>query len=144
MSTMHFCSNCGTQIDDEIQFCPSCGSKQIRMDEPQQTYQQPVNPPRISDWDGGVIDTVVNTIAAGLIITFTCGIATPWAICYIYKFVISHVLVDGRRLKFTGTGGDLFITWLKWLVLMIITCGIYTFWVTPRLYKWIASNTHFE
>ncbi len=148
MSTMHFCSNCGTQIDDNIQFCPSCGSKQIRVDEPQQTsrpeYQPPVNNARISDWDGSVLDTIVNSIIAGLIITFTCGIATPWAICYIYKFVISHVIVDGKRLKFDGTGGALFANWIKWFILILITCGIYSFWVTPRLYKWIAGNTHFE
>lgn len=137
---MHFCSNCGNQVEDNIQFCPSCGSEQISVNAP----QKPVNPPRISDWDGGVLDTIVNSIIASLIMIFTCGIATPWAICYIYKFVISHVLVDGKRLKFTGTGGSLFANWIKWLVLMIITCGIYSFWVTPRLYKWIASNTHFE
>lgn len=139
---MHFCSNCGKQVEDNLQFCPSCGSKQVPAGAPQP--QQPVAPKIVSDWDGSVLDTIVNSIIASLIIVFTCGIATPWAICYIYKFVINHVLVDGRRLKFTGNGGSLFATWIKWFILIVITCGIYSFWVTPRLYKWIASHTHFE
>lgn len=145
---MHFCSNCGKQVEDNLQFCPSCGSKQVPagapqpQPQPQQVYQQPVIPKIVSDWDGTVLDTIVNSIVAILIIVFTCGIATPWAICYIYKFVIDHVIVDGRRLKFTGTGGSLFATWIKWFLLIIITCGIYSLWVTPRLYKWIASHTH--
>ncbi len=167
---MHFCSNCGKQIDDSLQFCPGCGSKQIpassqpqqpQQPQTQQQYQQPPFgqpqyqqvppqqpiPPRpinLSNWDGSVLDTIVNSIVASLIITFTCGIATPWAICYMYKFIINHVIVDGRRLKFTGDGGSLFANWIKWFLLIIITCGIYSFWVTPRLYQWIAQHTHFE
>lgn len=143
---MKFCINCGNQLDDNQRFCPSCGTNQ----NPQQTppapqYQpRPTRPLAFSDWDGGVFDTVVNSIVASLIISFTCGIATPWAICYMYKFIIGHTLVEGKRLRFDGTGSQLFGNWIKWFLLTVITCGIYSFWVIPRLYKWIASHTHFE
>lgn len=122
---MSFCKNCGTPMADGYNACPNCGA-----------------PVCVSTWDGGVLDTVVNSIVASLIATFSCGIATPWAICYIMKFVIGHVIVDGRRLVFDGTGGQLFGQWIKWFLLTVITCGIYSFWVTPKLYQWVASHTH--
>ena len=124
---MTYCKNCGAPMDDNAGFCNNCGMQVAS-----------------STWDGGVLDTVINSIVASLIISFTCGIATPWAICYIMKFVISHVIIDGHRLSFDGTGGQLFGNWIKWFFLTLITCGIYGFWVTPRLYKWIASHTHVQ
>lgn len=164
---MHFCGNCGGQVDDSANVCPSCGAQQANQTQTQQQYQQqqyqqqqsyqqyqqPYQQYRQaptggmpffngSDWDGGVLDTIVNSIIASLIVTFTCGIATPWAVCYTMKFVIEHTLIDGRRLQFTGTGGDLFAQWVKWWLLTLVTCGIYSFWVTPRLYKWICNHIH--
>ena len=124
---MKFCKNCGNAISEGTGFCAVCGT-----------------PVSVSTWDGGVLDTIANAIVASLIMTFTCGIATPWAICYMWKFIISHVIVDGKRLSFDGNGGQLFGNWIKWFLLTIVTCGIYGFWVTPRLYNWIASHTHRE
>lgn len=151
---MAFCKNCGSQLADGVAFCANCGQK---VDQPAPASQPTPTPapapapapkpkkekPALS-WDGGILDTIVNSIVASLIITFTCGIATPWAICYIWKYILGHAIIDGKRLKFTGTGGDLFGNWIKWFLLTIITCGIYSFWVTPRLYNWIASNTHID
>jgi len=124
---MVYCRKCGTPVEENIGVCAKCGT-----------------PIKSSTWDGGVLDTVVNSIVASLMITFTCGIATPWAICYMWKFIIDHVIIDGKRLSFDGNGGQLFGNWIKWFLLTIITCGIYGFWVTPRLYAWIASHTRFE
>ena len=120
-----FCKNCGAQIADNSAFCPSCG------------FQK-----KASSWDGSVLDTFVNSLVASLMITFTCGIATPWAICYTWKFILEHAVIDGKRLTFDGTGAQLFGNWIKWLLLTIVTCGIYSFWVAPRLYQWVASHTH--
>lgn len=96
-----------------------------------------------SAYDGGVLETFVASLVASLIITFTCGIATPWAICYMIGFILNHVVIDGKRLVFDGTGAQLFGNWIKWFVLIIITCGIYSFWVAPKLYNWVAKHTHF-
>lgn len=146
---MPFCSNCGTKLEENQQFCTNCGANQAAANQAQQQTQQqyyapPPPPPPASSWDGGVLDTIANSIVASLIITFSCGIATPWAVCYIWKFIIGHVTVDGKRLRFDGKGGDLFGKWLVWMILTCITCGIYSFWVTPKMYNWLASNTHFE
>ncbi len=124
---MAFCKKCGNAVDETTGFCANCGTAL-----------------KSSSWDGGVLDTIINSIVASLIMTVTCGIATPWAICYMMKFVIGHAVIDGKRLSFDGTGAQLFGNWIKWFLLTIITCGIYSFWVTPRLYQWIASHIHSE
>ena len=140
---MSFCTNCGAQMNDGQQFCTTCGSRIEVAAAPQAAPQyQPAPEVPVSTWDGGVLDTIVNSIIASLIISVTCGIATPWAICYMLRFVVGHAIVDGKRMQFTGTGGSLFAQWIKWFLLTIITCGIYSFWVTPRLYKWVVSNIH--
>lgn len=102
------------------------------------------NAPRASRYDGTVLDTFINSLVASLMISFTCGIAAPWAICYMYKFILSHMVIDGKRLSFDGTGGQLFGNWIKWILLTYITCGIYGFWVAPRIYDWMAKHTHFH
>ena len=150
---MSFCKNCGNRLDPNAAVCPVCGAPQQAQAQPQQpmyqqpAYQQPMAAPgfpKLSDWDGSVLDTFVNSLVASLIVSISCGIALPWAVCYIMKFIISHAVIDGRRLRFDGTGGDLFAQYIKWWLLCIITCGIYSFWVAPRLYTWVASTIHYE
>lgn len=146
---MKFCNNCGNQMADDAQFCNNCGSNQGAA-APAQPYSAPqyAAPARPvmsgSDWDGGVLDTIANAIVASLLMTFTCFIGTPWAICYMMKFIVGHAIVDGKRLRFDGNGGSLLGNWIVWMLLTIVTCGIYSFWVAPKLYKWIVSNIHFE
>ena len=166
---MKFCKACGTQLNDSQQFCTNCGANQAGTPQPQQpqyappqpqpqqpqyvppqptyappqpTYAPPQPARPQSDWDGGVLETIVNSIVASLIITFTCGIAAPWAICYMMKFIVGHAIIDGRRMTFDGDGASLFGNWIKWLLLTVITCGIYSFWVIPRMYQWIAKHIH--
>lgn len=141
---MKFCEKCGAQLDDQVRFCDKCGAAQetpAAPAAPQPQYQQPQSV-KVSDWDGGVLDTIVNSIIASLISGITCGIATPWAVCYVVRFIADHAIIDGKRIQFTGTGGDLFAQWIKWFILTVITCGIYSFWVVPRMYKWIISHLH--
>lgn len=149
---MAFCGYCGAQCAPQDTFCPQCGAPNpagpaaASQPQPQPTYTTnnynyaPVS--RESSWDGGVLDTVINAIVASLIMTISCGIATPWAVCYMMKFIVEHAVIDGKRMTFDGTGGQLFGEWIKWFLLTVITCGIYSFWVTPKMYKWIASHIH--
>lgn len=124
---MAFCKKCGNQLVEGDSFCKGCGA-----------------PIAVSTWDGGVLDTIVNSIIASLITSVTFGIAAPWGICYMMKFIIGHTIINGKRLSFDGNGAQLFGNWIKWLILTVITCGIYSFWVAPRLYQWIASHIHSE
>ena len=124
---MAICKKCGNQVDENETFCKVCGASLAQ-----------------STWDGGVLETIINSIVASLIISITCGIATPWAICYMMKFIIEHAVINGKRLSFDGNGAQLFGNWIKWFLLTIVTCGIYSFWVVPQVYKWVASHIHFK
>lgn len=124
---MAYCKKCGSQITEGEPYCKVCGASLSQ-----------------STWDGGVLETIINSIIASLIISFTCGLATPWAICYMMNFIIEHTVINGKRLRFDGNGAQLFGNWIKWFLLTIVTCGIYSFWVIPQVYKWVASHIHFK
>ncbi len=95
-----------------------------------------------SSWDGCLFDSVLAAIVSCIIIVFTCGIATPWAVCYFWRFIINHTIIDGKRLTFDGTGTQLFAHWILWVVLNAISCGIAGLWTIPKFCKWFASHTH--
>lgn len=96
-----------------------------------------------SYFDGGLLSLVAHTILAYCIIGFTFGICTPYALCILYKWKINHTVIDGHRLKFTGSAIDLFGEWLKWLLLTVVTFGIYSWWVGIKLEQWRVKNTEF-
>ena len=96
-----------------------------------------------SYFDGSLAQYVGWVIIGGLITVFTLGLCAPWAICKLYGWKINHTVVEVRRLRFDGTGMELFGSWIKWLLLCIITVGIYAFFVGIALNKWKASHTFF-
>ena len=97
-----------------------------------------------SYFDGGVLELIGWRILAFLITVITIGIATPWAQCMLYSWQLKHTVYNGKRLKFEGTGGDLFVNMFKWLFFTIITLGIYALFVPIKKAKWVISNIHFE
>jgi len=97
-----------------------------------------------SYFDGGVFQRLGWTILGGLVTVFTLGICYPFAVCWLYDWEAKHTVIDGRRLKFTGSAGGLFGTWIICLLLTIVTLGIYGFYVPIKIRKWSESNTFFE
>ena len=97
-----------------------------------------------SYFDGGLLELIGWRILAFLITGVTLGIAYPWAACMLYNYQFKHTVYNGKRLKFEGTGGDLFVNMFKWVFFSLITCGIYLFFVPVRKTKWVISNLHFE
>ena len=81
---------------------------------------------------------------AGVITFLTLGLGYPWAYCLRKKWVASHTLIEGRRCRFTGSGGQLIGLWIKWSFLFFITFGIYGFWIGPNLERWATENMEFE
>ncbi len=96
-----------------------------------------------SYFDGGLLQLIGWKLLGALITTITLGICYPWAVCMIYNWETKHTVIEGRRLKFTGTAVGLFGSWIKWLLLTIITLGIYGFWVNIKIKKWITKHTVF-
>ena len=96
-----------------------------------------------SYFDGGLLQLIGWRILGAIVTFCTLGICYPWALCMVYGWEINHTVVNGHRLKFTGSAVGLFGNWIKWLLLCIITCGIYSFWLQIALKKWKVSHTEF-
>lgn len=97
-----------------------------------------------SYFDGKVLDYIGWKLLSWLITFASLGIASPWGKCMLYKYQFNHTVYNGKRLKFEGDGGDLFIKTLIWYILTIITFGIYGWWVPAKKANWVISNLHFE
>lgn len=97
-----------------------------------------------SYFDGKVLELIGWKLLAYLITCVSAGIAYPWGKCMEYKYQFSHTVYNGKRLKFEGNGGDLFVNRFKWIFFTIITFGIYGWWVPAKKANWVISNIHFE
>ncbi|MDR0877829.1 MAG: DUF898 domain-containing protein [Treponema sp.] len=98
-----------------------------------------------SYFDGGVFDNFITSLVVSLITTITLGIGYPWAEAYRQKWQVKHTVIEGKRLTFDGTGGQLFGNYIKWWLLSIITLGIYAIFFMPvRIQQWITKHTFFE
>ena len=97
-----------------------------------------------SKFKGSLLGLIGVNILSWLITFFTLGLATPWAMCIKYKWEAKHTVIEGRRLKFIGSGSSLFLHYIKWWILTIITLGIYGFWLYIKLLQWKTENTVFE
>jgi uncharacterized membrane protein YjgN (DUF898 family) len=95
-----------------------------------------------SKFTGGLLGLIGISLLQGLIISITLGFGAPWAICMKEKWVAEHTIIDGKRLTFDGTGGQLFGNYIKWFLLTLITFGIYGFWLSIKMKKWIVKHTH--
>lgn len=113
-----------------------------------QIYQEVEPPKKVvrtdSYFDGGLLELIGWRILAALITGVTFGIAYPWAKCMLYSWQIKHTVFNGKRLKFEGTGGELFVNMFKWFFFTIITLGIYAFIIPVRKARWVISNIHYE
>ena len=89
-----------------------------------------------SRFEGSLLGLIGVNILAWVISVLTFGIATPWQ--------INNTVIEGRRLKFIGTGSSLFMNYIKWWILTIITFGIYGFWLYIKMLQWKTENTIFE
>jgi len=80
-----------------------------------------------SYFDGTLLQLIGWHMLGGIVTVFTLGICYPWACCMIYNWETKHTVINGRRLKFTGTAMQLFGNWIKWLLLTVITLGSIAF-----------------
>lgn len=96
-----------------------------------------------SYFDGGLFQLLGWSILCGLICLFSFGLAAPWGLCLLYNWETKHTVINGHRLRFTGTGGQLWGNWIKWFLLTLITLGIYGFWLNIKLKQWVVKHTEF-
>jgi len=87
----------------------------------------------------------VHFLVGYLLMIITLGIYTPWFICRMLRWGAENFTLtadDGTtyKLRFDGTGGALFGTFILGALLMIITLYIYTPWFMVKLRKWLYSH----
>ncbi len=95
-----------------------------------------------SKFTGRLLGLIGISIAQFLLTLITLGFGAPWATCMYERWIIKHTVIDGKRLVFDGTGGQLFGKYIVWFLLTIITIGIYGLWLTIKLKQWKTAHTH--
>ena len=95
-----------------------------------------------SKFTGGLLGLIGISLLQILLTVFTLGIAFPWAVCIKEGWIARNTIIDGRKLYFDGTGGQLFGNYIKWFLLTIVTLGIYSFWLSIKMQQWIVKHTH--
>ena len=95
-----------------------------------------------SEFNGGLLGLIGINILQFLLTAITLGLGAPWAVCIKQRWIADHTILDGHRLFFDGTGGQLFGNYIKWFLLTIVTLGIYSFWLQIRMKQWVVSHTH--
>lgn len=96
-----------------------------------------------SYFDGKLLQLIGLKIVSFIVIVCSLGILYPLACCWMYNWKLKHTVINGRRLRFTGTAMGLFGNWIKWWLLCLITLGIYGFWLGIALEEWKAKHTTF-
>ena len=165
-----FCIHCGSKIDDNVVFCTNCGAKQEEQAAPaaEETVQAPVAAPQVvvepvpvaapvipqdvvmttnwknSHFDGGVLGLIGVSLAVFFLTLITLGLAGPAMYCYMLRWQYRHTVVGGYRLKFTGTGWQLFWRSIVWFLLTVITIGIFGLWVPIKYKKWEISHVEID
>lgn len=91
-------------------------------------------------------DLFANMFVGYLLMIVTLGIYSPWFFCRMHRWFYMNTLVhvgnaEPIQLRFTGTGGELFVTMILGYILTIITLGIYMFWLQVQLMQFQAGNT---
>lgn len=97
-----------------------------------------------SKFTGGLLGMIGIGILQALLSIVTLGIGIPWAVCMKERWYVKHTIIDGHKLTFDGTGGQLFGNYIKWFLLSIITLGIYSLWLGIKMKKWVVKHTHME
>ncbi|MCF0154145.1 MAG: hypothetical protein HUJ84_00055 [Veillonella sp.] len=97
----------------------------------------------VSEFTGSVFGYIGYTLLYFVVGGITLGLAIPWISASFNGWVVENTIIDGRRLRFDGTGTQLFGNYIKWLILTFITFGIYGFWLFNKMQQWKVKHTHF-
>lgn len=97
-----------------------------------------------SVFTGRMLELLGIELATIFISALTFSIAYPWMLCWKQSWYADHTYINGKQMRFDGTGGQLIGSWLKWILLTIITLGIYLLWLPIKVQQWAVKHTYFE
>jgi uncharacterized membrane protein YjgN (DUF898 family) len=98
------------------------------------------------NFQGSGGELLVTVLVGALLSVLTLYIYVPWFICKLSRYLANNTTLGPTRrgelrLEFTGTGGELFVTYLVGALLTVVTFGIYTPWFICKVLKFGANNT---
>lgn len=94
-----------------------------------------------SYFDGNFWQRLGWIIVSRFLTVITLGLAYPAAVCMLLRWECKHTVINGRRLKFTGKGAQLFGKYILWWLLTIVTLGIFGIWLGLNMKKWTVKHT---
>lgn len=90
-----------------------------------------------SFFDGTALQMIGWALLVALLTTVTFGFGFPWGICMMERWRVKHTVVSSARLKFVGTGGELFWIWIFYALapalLIAAAAGFVIFSLRPSL-----------
>ena len=96
------------------------------------------------EFNEDVLGYFINILICYIIIIFTIGIGTPWALCRLERCKANNTTLNGKKIEFIGEGSALLGKFIIWYFLTIITFGIYGIWAAVKMQKFIVENTVIE
>ena len=135
-----YCSVCGSVLDQNG-VCPQC--------VPGNAVPAPAAPVAMTDWknsffDGGFWGLLGVNLLCAFVGMITLGFAWPSLYCFRLRWLYSHTVVGGYRLKFTGRGIQFFGRCLLWALLTLVTFGIYSLWLPIVYQKWVTKHLEID
>lgn len=109
-----------------------------------QSFGAPMTDWRSSRFEGSTAAHFGMTLVIGLLSALTLGFAVPALKCWYLRWKYRNTVIGGYRLKFNGTGGQLFGKWILWSLLCIVTVGIYTIWMPVKLLEWETKHVEID
>ncbi len=100
--------------------------------------------PKKSYFDGKTIALIGINLLTALVVPLSLGFAYPAMYCFKKRWIYASTVVNGYRLKFTGTGGQLFGKYILWTFLTIITFGIFGIWLPVKYQKWETKHIEID
>ena len=109
----------------------------------------PVNPLDVlkkkpSYFSGRMIALVGINLLTVLVDVITLGFAYPAMYCFKKRWLYKNTIINGYRLKFTGTGAQLFGKYILWTFLTIITIGIFGLWLPIKYQQWETKHVEID
>ena len=92
-----------------------------------------------SAWEHGFM-----TLGYGLLVGLTLTLYSPFARMKLAAHTVNNTRFGDRAFKFTGTGSDLFGSYLIALLLLIPTLGLAWFWYMGKEMRYRAEHTEIE
>lgn len=98
------------------------------------------------NFQGSGGELLVTCLVGGLLCLITAYIYLPWFMCKLARYVANNTTLGPTRrgelrVEFTGTGGELFVSYLVGMLLTVLTFGIYLPWFMCKMIRFFTDNT---